>query len=346
MPAATNADTVYFVSKQYGGLYRFDSANPGAGISEIKGDDTFYKPAALAMGPDGNLYVGDATDGGRIARYSLADGSISTVASLYGYSPAYSGGPVSPGSIAFTPSGSMLVGRNPEVSFYPGSNAAWPGGPVLEVTGWGVGQTAAISTFTSGTSQTYQPGLAVASDGTLYASNSFYDATVGSPTFQVMTGNVLRFGASGTFSAEVAADKAFTGGLFGPSGLALSGNALYVASTMNGIIYKTNLLDSNTATNTIAYAYTPQDPSSGYRDYIGPLAALSNGGLLTAGVAGSGLIYEFDSSGWLIGMIGNSSYGQLGGVVAVTPVPEPSAIVLGLAGLSAAGIALLRTKRR
>ena len=321
-----HADTVYFTSKTTGGLYSFETS--GTAITQLAAPNTFTSPTALALGPDGNLYVGDDAGGGRVARYVMTTGSVATVVSLAG------SGPVNPGAIAFRPSaqgGEMLVGRNPEKAFF-----GYPMGPVLQVSGWGAGQTAAVQPYTSGTSVDYSPGLAVAADGTLYVSNSLYNiATL------AMTGNVLKFDSSGTYQTEVAADGSGSGGLFGPTGLAVVGNSLFVASTMNGSIYKTNLLDPSIATNTTLFAMTPLDPESNYPDFIGPLAAMSDGGLLTGGVASSGLIYQFDATGSLQHVFGGASYGAIGGIVAV---PEPSAVLLALAGASYLG--LWRSRRR
>lgn len=320
------ADTVYFVSRSTGSLYTFDSA--GGVITALTGTSTFPDASALAMGADGNLYVGDSTGGGSIKRYVIATGSVSTVVSLNGSGPAVPGSPVNPGAIAFSADGTMLVGRNPAVAFFPGGVAAWPGGSVLGVTGWRDGETPSVSAFTSGTSQDYSPGLAVAPDGSLYVSNSFYDAT----TF-VMTGSVLGFDASGAFQTAVAADGSATGGLSGPAGLAVSGNSLFTASTMNGNVYKTDLMNANTATNTSLFASTDGD-------YLGPLALLANGNLLVGSVSGpAGLIYQFDPTGSSLTPFGGAEYGQIGGI-AVAPVPEPGAIVLAVVGIAGAACRL------
>jgi sugar lactone lactonase YvrE len=315
-----NAHTVYFTSKTTGGLYSFDTS--GTAITQIAANNTFTSPTALALGPDGNLYIGDGAGGGRVARYVMTTGSVATVVSLAG------SGPASPGAIAFRTSaqgGQMLVGRNPETAFF-----SYPTGPVLEVSGWNAGQTPSVQAYTTGTSVDYSPGLAVAADGTLYVSNSLYNIA----TF-AMTGNVLEFDSSGTFQTQVTADGSATGGLFGPAGLAIVGNSLFVASAMDGWVYKTDLSNPNTSSNTVPYAY-----ASG--DYIGPLAALSNGGLLVGSVSGpAGLIYQFDADGDLVSAFGASQYGQIGGIVAV---PEPSAALLALAGVSCAG--LWRSRRR
>lgn len=327
---AVRADIVYFVSKDTGALYQLNPA--GGAVTSLTGTNTFPNATALAMGPDGNLYVGDATNGGSIRRYTLAGGGVETVVALNGSGPAFSGSPVNPGSIAFTPGGSMLVGRNPEVAFFPGGVAAWPGGPVLSVTGWRTGESPSISSYTSGTSQNYAPGLAVAADGTLYASNSFYDAQ----TF-LMTGNVLKFNGAGAYQSVVAADGSGTGGLYGPSGLALSGELLYIASTMDGNIYKTDLTNPNTATNTTVFASTDGT-------FIGPLAMLSDGSMLTGyvgGVVNRGKILRFDASGSLINTFGATEYGAIGGIVAV---PEPTAVVLAVVGAACVGLARLRRR--
>jgi sugar lactone lactonase YvrE len=328
--ASVQAETVYFVSKDTGALYQLNTV--GGGITPLTGTNTFPNATALAMGPDGNLYVGDATNGGSIQRYAMAGGAVSSVVTLNGAGPAFSGAPVNPGAIAFTAGGTMLVGRNPQVAFFPGSLEAWPAGPVLSVDGWRTGESPSISAFTSGTAQNYSPGLALASNGTLYASNSLYD-----PLTFIMTGNVLRFDASGAYQGVVAADGSASGGLYGPTGLVVSGNLLFTASTMDGNIYKTDLDNPNTATNTTPFAST-----AGV--FIGPLAMLSDGNLLTAyvgGALGRGTIFRFDTTGSLVDSYGGSEYGAIGGVVAV---PEPATITLTAAG--AACLALWRLRRR
>jgi WD40 repeat protein len=321
---AVRADLAYFVSKTTGGLYTFDTS--GGGITPLTPTNTFPNATALALGPDGNLYIGDSTGGGSIRRYTVAGGSVSTVVTLSGSNPAFGGGPVSPTAIAFTPGGAMLVGRNPESQF-----SGYPAGQVLEVVGWN-GGTPAVQNYTSGTGINYQTGLTVAPDGTLFASNTLYDIFV-SPA--ALIGNVVRFNSVGVYQSVVVADGTATGGLSGPTGLGVFGTSLFTASAMNGKVYKTDLVNPDTATNTIEFATTGGD-------YIGPLAVLSNGNLLVGSVSGFGPIYEFDTTGDLVTTFGSGGgYGQIGGIVAV---PEPAAALLALAGAACAG--LWRMRRR
>lgn len=324
-PACTvRADTAYFVSRTSGGLYTFDTS--GGGITALTAGNAFPNAAALALGPDGNLYIGDTTGGGSVRRYALASGSISTVVTLSGADPAFGGGPVAPTAIAFTPGGALLVGRNPETQF-----AGYPAGQVLEVVGWN-GGAPSVRNYTSGASLIYQTGLTVAPDGTLFASNTAYDLLATPPT---LVGNVVKFGASGTFQSVIAADGAATGGLSGPTGLGVFGGSLFIASAMNGKVYKTDVGNPDPATNTVEFANTGGD-------YPGPLAVLADGGLLVGSVSGpAGLIYRFDATGGLVMAFGGPAYGQIGGIVAV---PEPAAGLLALWGASCAW--LWRTRRR
>jgi len=324
MPVVARADITYFVSKTTGGLYQFDTS--GTSITALTGTNTFPSATALAMGSDGNLYVGDSTGGGSIRRYVMASGSVSTVVTLSGSNPAFGGGPVSPTAIAFTPGGTMLVGRNPESQF-----SGYPSGQILEVVGWNSGSPT-VQNYTAGTTPNYQTGLTVAPDGTLYASNTVYNVLATPPA---LIGDVLKFNGSGAYQSVIAADASGSGGLNGPTGLGISGNSLYIASTMDGNVYKTDLTNPDTATNTTIFGSTGGD-------YIGPLSVLSGGGLLVGSVSGAtGLIYRFDTEGNLVGSFGGASYGQIGGIVAV---PEPSAVFLTLAG--AACIGLRRLRRR
>ncbi|NBT12708.1 MAG: PEP-CTERM sorting domain-containing protein [Planctomycetia bacterium] len=323
--AAARADIAYFVSKTTGGLYRFETS--GTAITALTGTNTFPDASALALGSDGNLYVGDSTNGGSIRRYVMTSGSVSTVVTLSGSNPAFGSGPVSPAAIAFTPGGAMLVGRNPQAAF-----SGYPNGQILEVVGWN-GSTPTVQNYSSGTGGNYQTGLTVAPDGTLYASNTTYD--IFAAPLPALVGDVLKFDGSGVYQAVVAADGTATGGLSGPAGLGVFGSSLFIASTMNGNVYKTDLTNSNTATNTTLFASTGGD-------YLGPLAMLSDGGLLVGSVSGvPGLIYEFNTSGTLVGAFGDAAYGQIGGVVAV---PEPATVLLFFAG--AVGVTLSRLRGR
>lgn len=327
VPAARlDADIVYFVSKTNGGLYSFDTS--GGPIIALTGTSTFSDATSLAMGSDGNLYIGDSTAGGSVKRYTMSNGSVSTIVTLSGTNPAFASGPVSPTSIAFTPAGSMIVGRNPETQF-----AGYPSGQVIEVVGWN-GVSPTVQSYTSGASLDYQTGLTVAPDGTLYASNTTYNVLASPPA---LIGNVLAFDDSGVYQSVVAVDGTATGGLAGPTGLGLSGNLLFIASAMNGNVYKTDLTNPDTATNTTLFASTGGD-------YLGPLAMLSDGGLLAGSVSGAtGVIYRFNAAGNPIGTFGGPSYGQIGGIVAV---PEPGAMLLAAAAGVVLGLRHVRGRLR
>jgi sugar lactone lactonase YvrE len=296
------ADTVYVVSRTTGGLYRFESADPQGTMSGPLA--TFSTPEAMALGPDGNLYVGESGESfgaPRIMRYTIATGSTSEVVSLGG---------VAPGAIAFLPgpTGGMLVGRNP----FTGAV-----GPVLRVTDWNTGSPS-VNPYTTGTAldATSSPGLAVASDGTLYVSSSFYDGSV-------ISGTVIEFDPSGVFQRQVASTA--TPQTYGPAGLVLDGNTLYSASVEDGKLYRTTLAEPTTT----LFGSTP----SAYG--AAPLARLSNGEFLTGSVDGfSGAIYRFGAAGTLLGAITNPTapFGQVSGIVTV-PVPEPATMLLAATGV-------------
>lgn len=335
LPAARlDADIVYFVSKSDGGLYTFNTAGgPSGPVTSLSGagPGTFTNASALTLGPDGNLYIGDETDGGSVRRYTLPNGGVSTVVSLSGSNPPFGSGIVAPAAIAFTPGGSMLVGRSPEKR-----SVNYPAGQVLEVVGWN-GGSPTVENYTSGTALNFQAGLAVAPNGGLYASNATYGPIN-------LEGNVVGFDASGVYQSVVAADGAGTG-RFGPAGLSLSGNSLFIASIhisntfdLYGDIYKTDLTNPDTATNTSTFA-------SITGDVMGPLSLLSNGGLLAGGVADPrGLIYQFGPSGDLVNTFNlGGSYGQIGGIVAV---PEPGAMLLAAAAGVVLGLRRVRGRLR
>jgi sugar lactone lactonase YvrE len=106
--AAAVADTVYFVSRSTGSLYTFDSG--GGAIATLTGTNTFPDASALAIGTDGNLYIGDSTGGGSIKRYVTATGSVSAARSIPGRSPSQ---PTAPCSWAATPPSHFSLAGSP-----------------------------------------------------------------------------------------------------------------------------------------------------------------------------------------------------------------------------------------
>jgi len=293
------ADQVYVVGKSTNQLVSFDSATPTA-ITTLS--SALASPSALAMGPDGNLYIGEWGNGDsinpRVSRYDLATNTLSTVVS---FDPVTQQQPT---AIAFRPAaqgGAMLIGR-------------LGAGPILQVSDW-AGVSPAISSYTTGIDLDGGLGLAVAADGSLYVSNTQYgwNATFGIP---VASGNIVRFNSSGAYQSEVVADGSSSGGLSGPTGLVLAGSTLYSASVMNGKVFTTNL---GTAT-------TSQFATTGNPFEAGPLASLTDGSMLVGSVSGqSNTIYQFSTGGSLSGALTNAAFGQVGGIVTV--VPEPSSVV-------------------
>ena len=307
--AMARGETVYVVSKSTNKLLEFDSGAPGTVTTLASG---LYSPSALAMGADGNLYIAEWGDGDtidpRISRFDPKTNSLTVVTTL-DWETQYK-----PSSLAFRPAlqgGEMLVGR-------------LGAGPILKVSGW-AGNAATVADYTTGLALDGGLGLAVAADGTLYVSDSAYayNPVVGYP---VASGPIVSFGSDGAFVGTVAADGSGTGGLSGPTGLVLAGDTLYSASVMNGKIFATNLLIPQTS----PYGEV------GYPFEVGPLARLSDGTLLAGSVSGvSSSIYAFAPGGALAGALYNANFGQVGGIVAVTAVPE-----IGDGSFAAYGVAL------
>jgi len=313
------ADTVYVVGKSTKQLVSFDSANPTV-VTTLS--SALVGPSALAMGPDGNLYIGEWGDvdtiNPRVSRYDLATGLLSTAVSLNPLTQE------NPAAIAFRPAlqgGEMLIGR-------------LGAGPILKVSDWTT-VSPTISSYTTGVALDGGLGLAVAADGSLYVSNTLYgyNATYGIP---VASGNIVRFSSSGTYLGAVAADGSSSGGLSGPTGLLLAGSTLYSASVMNGKVFTTNL---GTAT-------TSQFATTGNSFEAGPIASLTDGSLLVGSVSGqSNTIYQFSPGGSISGGVTNLAFGQVGGIVTVVPEPS-SAVFMATAFIAAMALTGVRKYRR
>ena len=303
LPATGQADIAYFTSFTTGALVRYDTANPAGTATVLSGSGSTVKPAALALGPDGNLYIGEAGDGAtyapRISRFNLSNNSLSIVHTFAAFD-------VFPGSLAFK-GNDLLVGRNP---FF--SNT----GPIVKLTG-PISGPLAVSDYTDGGTLASSPGLALGADGTLYVSDQTYN-----PISTVASGPVKRFDPAGVYVGEVIASG--SSGLLGPTGLAINGSTLYTASIMAGTIVQTDL--ATDATTAFASAGGPFE--------VGSLALLSDGGLLAGSPSGSGAIYRFGSDGTLVNAYA-TGLGQIGGVVAV---PEPSALALAIGGVALAAV--------
>lgn len=313
LAGAARADTVYFTSFSTGAIVRFDSTNPAGTMTTLSGSGSTVAPAALAWGPDGNLYVGQDGDGSSLApnvsRFDLGTQTFTTVHTFAAFE-------VFPGSFAFKGS-DLLVGRNP---FYGNT------GPIVRLTNV-TGGTVAVSDYTVGGSLASSPGLALAADGQLYVSDQTYNFISG-----VATGPVKQFDAAGNYVGELIGSG--SSGLSGPTGLAISGVTLYTASIMTGNVLQTNL--GTDVTGTFGSAGSPFE--------VGPLAILSNGDVLAGSPSGSGFIYRFNSSGTLLGTIATGQ-GQIGGL-AVAPVPEPGTLLVAAGGIAALGWRTLRRQRR
>ena len=302
-PAA--ADTVYVTSFTTGELISYDSANPAGTQTVLLPAGSIVQPSAVAVGPDGNLYIGENGDGStyapRISKYEPATLTLSTVYPFAGFE-------VFPGSLVFQGT-DLLIGRNP---FFGNT------GPIVKLEN-ATGGLLALSDYTAGGSLASSPGLALAADGRLYVSDQTYNFISG-----IASGPVKRFDAAGSYVGEVIADGA--DGLAGPTGLAINGTTLYTASIMNGSILQTDLTNDTTT----AFATT------GGPFEVGSLALLSDGSLLAGSPSGSGNIYHFGTDGTLMSTFA-SGLGQVGGI-ATEAVPEPASASLVVCGLAAAGL--------
>jgi sugar lactone lactonase YvrE len=317
-PLPGRADTVYFTGLNTGGLYRYNSSASVPALDTLVAPgspDAFNSPTGLAVGPDGNLYIAESgiyqSAQPAIRKYEVTSGSVSLVTMLAS-GPGPAG--VTPAAIAFTPSGDMLVGRNPF-----NQNV----GPIQRVSGWNGGPVN-VTDYTIGGSLASSPGIAVAADGTLYVSDMTYNFGTGSAT-----GPVKTFASSGSFASVLIADG--QSGLAGPIGLALSGSTLFTASNKNGMILRTDLGTLTTG----SFSSVPVDQA-------GVLALLSDGDLLVGSPSGSGNIYRIGTDGVVSGTFA-SGLGQIGGIAAV---PEPSLLAVGLGGAGCMAGWLRRRRRR
>jgi sugar lactone lactonase YvrE len=309
--ATARGDTVYAVSFNNGSLIRYDSANPAASVVTLSGSGAMGSAAGLAIGPDGNLYIGDNGDFVSVApsikRFNLTTNSLSTAYTFSSFE-------VFPGSLVFK-GNDLLVGRNP---------LAEDTGPIVTLANV-VSGSATASNYTTGFSLASSPGLAIGPDGSLYVSSQTYSGTTG-----IASGPVVKFDAAGVYASEVIASG--SSGLSGPTGIGIRGTTLYTASIMNGSILQTNLLDNSTTV--FGSAVGPYQAS--------PLALLSDGGLIVGSAGGGGAIYQFDAVGTLTGTF-NSGLGTIGGLV-VAPVPEPSTIVTAVIGVAAVAASFRRRR--
>ncbi len=294
--------TVYAVSFTNGQLISFDLDDPAGTKTTISPAGSILQPAALAVGPDGNVYVGENGDGSTFQpRISKVDPSTTTLSTVY----AFGDFGVFPGGLAFKGS-DLLIGRNPDFI---------DTGPIVKLVNAAVGGPLAVSDYTSGGNLSSSPGLALAADGRLYVSDQAYDFNT-----SIASGPVKRFNADGTYSSEVIADGA---NLSGPYGVAINDNMLYTSSLMTGTVLKTDLTTDET---TIFF-------DSGTPSGVGPLTALSDGGLLVGSPSGNGNIYHLAEDGTLLATFG-SGLGNVSGLTHVeTIVPQvsssqtPSAVV-------------------
>jgi hypothetical protein len=297
------AETVYASGFLTGKLIRYSTVDPAGTVATLS-SGVLVAPATLAVGPDGNIYIGDDGDGSTVApsikRFDVGTNAVSTVYTFEDFS-------VFPGSLIFKGS-DLLVGRNPLYQDV---------GPIVKLTGVTSGSVSK-STYTTGGDLASSPGLALGPDGSLYVADQTYASGTAS-------GPVKRFDAAGNFVDVVIASG--SSGLAGPTGLVINGSTLYTASIMTGSILQTEL--GTSATQLFG--------STGYPFEVGALALLTSGGLLAGSPSGyTSNIYTFGPTGTLLGSF-NSGLGTVGGIVTVASVPEPSTLLLSGGGLALAG---------
>jgi sugar lactone lactonase YvrE len=345
------AETVYVVSQSGNQLFRFDTANPYGTVASVPLSSALNAPSGLALGSDGNLYIGDIApdySAGRISRYTIATGSLAPVVTLSG--TTFTAGPIAPAAIAFRPAsqgGEMLVGRSPISNLY----FSFPDdGPVVKVTGWDGSGPVQVADYTGGPGGglASSPGLAVAPDGTLYVSNSTYPSST-------LTGTIASFasaGATGTFAGNVAlqgagANLPADAGLSGPTGLLLGGStSLYSASVMNGRIYRTDLATNTTTAfgGLLLDGVGLGSPAT--------LARLTGGDLIVGDSAGAGLLWRISADGNTTSVFfdptapANTSGIDFGAIGGIAVVPEPSAVVLAAIGGAGLGWRFRPRRRR
>ena len=310
--APARADFVYALSNNDGRVIRYQTADPAGTVMELLAGG-LLNAAGLALGPDGNLYLGesgnDSTVLPSIRRLNLATNALTTV-HTFGSSDVF------PGALVFRGT-DLLVGRNP---FFGNT------GPIVSVAN-ATGGSVTVSNFSTGSDLASSPGLAFGPDGSLYVSDQTYNFGTGAAS-----GPVKRFDAAGVFVNEVIASG--TSNLSGPTGLAIIGNTLFTASIMNGQVLRNDLLNDTTANFGLAIGLFQTSP----------LAPLSDGGLVVGSAGGAGAIYRLDATGQLVGTF-NSGLGTIGGLV-VAPVPEPASVVTAAAGLAAVAAWLRRRRGR
>jgi len=335
-PAVGRGEWVYAISKSTNKLVRFETSNT-VNVANLNDStpvttlvSSLMQPSGIALGPDGRLYIaewGDGTAGGppRISRYDIATNQWAPLVSLNAATQAQ------PSAIAFRPTalgGQMLVGR---VGTFGGSGE----GSIVQVSGWNTASPAVSPTpYNTGIVLNGSSGLAVASDGTTYVSNSQYSSFSGNP---ILVGNVVSLNATGAYVQQIAADNTLSDGLSGPAGLILDGTSLLIGSVTNSKVFRTNL--GTTATT--------QFGTLGANVFfeVGPIAKLADGSLLAASVSGSGVISILGPTGTLSSLgYANQDFGQLGGIV-VAPVPEPGSIALATVGLGTLAWVMHRRRR-